>query len=306
MNILKTIKAVAEETRLRLTHLLIHYEFNVNEIASVMEMGQPRISRHLKILTESGLLTSRRDGSFVYYQTIRDDKTRYLLDFINQTNSQPQFTRDLDRAQTVLKERKNRTRQFFNAVAEEWDHLKQDVFGNFDFGAVISGRLTFCETAVDLGCGTGELMAALRKKAGLIIGVDSSARMLELARQRLSPEDETFNLRLGEMEHLPLKDRETDAAVINMVLHYLPLPESGIREAARVLKPNGQLIVTELDKHHQESIRKTFGGPWLGFEADEIGRWLGEAGFRITETEQFSVNYGLTINLFVAQKKEQP
>ncbi len=297
------MKALADETRLRLTHLLLHYEFNVNEIVSVMDMGQPRISRHLKILTDSGLLFSRRDGSFVYYQTVQNDKTRYLLDFINQAESQPLLMQDLNRARQVLKERKNRTRRFFNAVAEEWDYLKREVFGNFDFGRIISGKLLPCQTAVDLGCGTGDLMEALRGKAKVIIGVDSSPKMLELARQRLRPEDERFNLRLGEMEHLPLKDRETDAAIINMVLHYLSLPEAGIREAARVLVQKGQLIITELDKHHQESIRETFGGPWLGFAAEEIDRWLKKAGFLLVETEKFDVNRGLTINLFVAQKK---
>jgi len=134
---------------------------------------------------------------------------------------------------------------------------------------------------VDLGCGTGELLFQLQDTASKLLGVDSSPKMLEQARKKLGQSHQGLNLRLGEMEHLPLSDQEADLAILNMVLHHLPLPEAGIREVSRVLKKDGLFIITDFAAHDQKEIREKYGGPWLGFKKEKIKQWLFDAGFSL-------------------------
>jgi ArsR family transcriptional regulator len=156
---------------------------------------------------------------------------------------------------------------------------------------------------VDLGCGTGELALILDQKAERIIGIDSSPGMLEQARKRFADNGNKVELRLGELEHLPLGDEEADTAVVSMVLHTLSVPATGIREAGRVLKRGGRLVLVDFDKHDRPDVRERFGGPWMGLATDEVGQWLEDAGFSLKRTDQISVNNGLRINVFVADKE---
>ncbi|MFW6315391.1 MAG: ArsR/SmtB family transcription factor, partial [Desulfohalobiaceae bacterium] len=183
MYIIRCFKALSDETRIRLYYLLLHYEFSVNEIVQVMEMGQSRISRHLKVLTESGLLISRRDGSYVYYQGARSRDLYHLTEFILQwAREQELFHADLERAQRIFHERKERTRIFFNSVADYWHLLKKEILGDFDLSPILRQWSTSCEVAVDLGCGTGDDLLQLAELAQKVIGVDSSLKMLDRTR----------------------------------------------------------------------------------------------------------------------------
>lgn len=301
MYILRFFKALADETRLRLYNILLHYEFNVNEIVTVMAMGQSRVSRHLKILAESGLLGSRREGSFIYYAAAEDDGTRHLAEFVRRSaESDSTLSGDLARAESILLERRQATRRFFNSVADCWDRLKREVLGDLDLPGIIRSRIPPHSAVADLGCGTGELMQVLQGRADRVIGVDSSPKMLRRARERLADAKSEVDLRLGELEHLPMGNAEVDAAVVNMVLHHLSLPAAGIREARRIIRPGGSLVIADFDKHDREDIREKFGGPWLGFEREELLQWLEDAGFRAQETSQYTVRSNLQVNLFVA------
>lgn len=303
MNTVKYFKALADETRLRLFRLLMNHEFNVNEIVSIMGMGQSRISRHLKILTDTGLLSCRRDGSFMYYHSVEKNEIEDLIRFVDKSvRKHQEFPEDRNRAQALVSERKSRSRIFFNNIAAQWDDMKRDVFGDVDIAAQITRRINPCRIAADLGCGTGELLVSLAAKADRVIGVDSSPNMLEQARLRSASMKSTVDLRLGELEHLPVRDKETDVAVANMVLHHLVVPAAGIREAWRILKPGGRLLIADFDKHKQEMVREKYGDPWLGFTRDEIRTWLTDAGFALSETETFDVRDGLKVNVFVAEK----
>lgn len=299
----KYFKALADETRLRLFRLLMNYEFNVNEIVSIMEMGQSRISRHLKILTETGLLTSRRDGSYVYYHSVSSNELSDLIRFVDKSFARhEEFPEDRVRSENLIEERKMRMQRFFNDIAEKWDSLKQDVFGGFDLNAKIIEKVETSRVAVDLGCGTGELLLRLGAKADYLIGVDSSSNMLKQARLKTASIEDRVDLRLGEMEHLPVRAGEADLAVASMVLHHLVMPAAGIREIHRILKPGGRLLIADFEKHDMEMVREKCGDPWLGFDQGEIENWLSDAGFSLLGTDRFEVRQGLAVNLFQAEK----
>ncbi len=300
---LKIFKALADETRLRIYRILTNHELNVNEIVEVLEMGQSRISRHLKILTDSTLLSSRRDGSFVYYQAEQDEEKRPLMEFIQKSKYQKDVVHhDLQKAQIIVGDRKERVRVFFNTIAATWDNLKQDIFGDFDINHVLLDQLKDHVAVADLGCGTGEMLSLLNMQKQKCIGVDSSPKMLDLAKKRFTHIKGEYEFRLGEIEHLPLKEKEVDAAVINMVLHHIAVPSQVIHEAFRVLQPSGTLLIADLAKHSSKSVKERFGGSWMGFETEEIEKWLTDAGFKVTCVDTYKVHLNLSINVFAGRK----
>ncbi|WP_300460876.1 metalloregulator ArsR/SmtB family transcription factor [Desulfobacula sp.] len=304
MELIKCFKALSDRTRLRLLYVLHQYELNVNEIVLVVDMIQSGVSRHLKILMESGLLTSRKDGSFIYYSAAKNDVVRTFISLVDQGIERKELAgQDLKKAREMIKIRQNRTKRFFRAVAPQWDRLKKEVLGNFDLNVMMLEKVSAHGNISDLGCGTGELMERLSKNAShALIGIDSSPEMLEQARLRLSGKDNA-ELRLGELEHLPMKNKEIDTAIMNMVLHHISQPELPIAEVYRVLKPGGIFILSDFEKHDQEKIKKIMGGSWLGFEKEKIKTWLIDTGFHLKEIESYPVNYGLTINVFTAKKQ---
>jgi len=304
MELIKCFKALSDKTRLRLFYLLQQYELNVNEIVLVVDMIQSGVSRHLKILMESGLLTSRRDGSFIYYSTAKNEVANVLISLVDQQRLEKKeiFERDLNKAREMIRIRKNKTKRFFKSIAPQWDTLKKEVFGNFDLNAKILEKISFQGNISDLGCGTGELIEKMSNKGThKLIGIDSSPEMLEQARSRLYGTDNA-ELRLGELEHLPMKNKEIDTAIMNMVLHHISQPERPIAEAYRVLTKGGEFILSDFQKHDQEQIKEIMGGSWLGFEKKKIKTWLIDAGFRIKMMDSYLVNHGLMVNVFTAQK----
>ena len=156
-------KALSDETRLRLVHILLHYELSVNELVRILGMGQSRVSRHLKILTEAGLLTSRRDGLWVFYAATRCGEASDFLQAMGPfLHTDTAMREDLAMAAQILEERALKTRQFFNAIAEDWDELNREVLEDFDLpAAVLAAVPEGCRVAVDLGCGTGAVLERL-------------------------------------------------------------------------------------------------------------------------------------------------
>lgn len=306
---LATFKALADETRLRIAHILFHYELSVNELAQILGMGQSRVSRHLKILTTAGLLSSRRDGLWVFYSAPSNGQGLKFLQAIMPflPNEEP-LTGDLLQATHILEERARKTRQFFNAIADDWDALNHEILGDFNLCAkVMDAMPANCETAVDLGCGTGEVLAGVLEHAQAAIGVDGSARMLELCRSRLvnSEASGRLSLRIGELSHLPLADKEADFACLNLVLHHLPQPEAILPEIRRILKPSGILFLTDFLRHEDESMRIRFGDHWLGFDPDQIRQALIRNEFAICRTVTETVNKNLSLFLITARLLSQ-
>ena len=299
METLIYFKALADITRLRLLNILLSFELSVNEIVSLMEMGQSRISRHLKIMTDAGLLECRRDGAWAFYFVATSGPGREFIDSIKYVFPQEQlFQNDIHRTEHIIQDRKLATVQFFNNIASGWDLLKKEILGDFDLNEAILREIDKCDVVVDMGCGTGELMEKLKSVARNVIGVDSSSKMLEQARKRFRPGSVNFDLRLGELEHLPLKNGEADCAVISMVLHHLSTPETIITEISRILRENGILVIADFDKHEDEEMRKIYGDRWLGFSIEEISRMLTKNGMDIERVQSFKIQKELNLNLF--------
>lgn len=304
MEIIKRLKAISDETRLRILYLLLDYELNVNEIVSVIGMIQSGVSRHLRILTESGLLVPRKEGSYIYYSAVINSSNSKIVDMVRHgLSNEDQGKRDIASAEKVIRDRRRKNQHFFQHVAEEWDVLKRKVIGGLDINRLIVGKVNGCGSIADLGCGTGELLGQLVSMPQIrLIGVDSSVEMLNQARGRLESV-KRVDLRLGELEHLPMRDEETGCVVMNMVLHHIAMPREVILEASRVLTGKGRFIISEFEKHDNENVRRIIGGAWLGLDSVNIGSWLTEAGFDLLSKETYPVNYGLSVNLFCSQKK---
>jgi len=303
MEIIKYCKALADETRARLVNVLLDYELNVGEIVQVMEMGQSRISRHLKILADSGLVDVRREGLWAFYRASDEGPGRAFLDGVaSLLEGEVDLKRDRNRAEKVIRERTAATRQFFDDIAPDWDRMTAEVLGDLDLGRKIQARLSNCDCSADIGCGPGDMLAVLAKTSKQVIGVDNSPKMLELAEERF-PDDANMSLRIGEMTHLPLRDWEADCTVMSLVLHHLARPIDAIREAGRVLKIGGRLIIAEFDQHENELMRSEYGDRRLGIPRDKMVGWLKQARFAVGKVQEFPVNMGLVVVLYEAEKK---
>jgi len=304
MKALRYLKSLADETRLRLALVLFHYELSVNELVSLLNMGQSRISRHLKILTEAGLLRSRRDGLWVFYSAETDGPGHDFLSSVMPWMLDDEAGRaDLDSAARIIEERTLKTRQFFNEIADDWDEMNREILGEFSLPEVILKAVPEnCGVAADLGCGTGEVLEHLRGACRELIGVDGSPRMLELARRRFDEHMDGISLRIGELDHLPLRDGEADFICINLVLHHLSRPSTALGEIARVLAPEGLVLITDFDQHSREAMRSSYGDRWLGFPLDDMRAAMARAGLVIADYRRQPVKKGLALHLILARK----
>jgi len=297
-------RALADETRLRLLLILYRIELNVNEIVETMAMGQSRISRHLKILADAGLLRARRDGLWIFYRTQASGEA---ADFMNAMvpflSEREPFASDRQRAETIQADRDRQRQRFFDSVAGNWGAMKREIEGQADLDRLIADRLAGQRIVADLGCGDGGLIRLLLEKVERVIGVDSSARMLDEARRRLADaRAEAIEFRLGELEHLPMRDGEVDGAVINMALHHLLDPLRGVIEAARVIRPGGMLIVVDLKAHHDETMRTLHRDRHLGFSPPAVAEMIRRTGLNPAPPQKIPLQKGHSAFLICAIK----
>ncbi|MCU0285627.1 MAG: metalloregulator ArsR/SmtB family transcription factor [Acidobacteria bacterium] len=306
MKALNFFKALSDETRLRLLHIFTHYELNVNEIVEIMGMGQSRISRHLKVLADAQLLTFRRDGLWTFYTAAVYGEAYYFIDTIKYLfKNDPVFEQDLQKVKQFQEERSKETVRFFDSIAEDWEKLKREIIGDVDLNGLILENVPLSGTVVDLGCGTGDLLVFLKEKADRVIGVEKAPRMLEEARRRFADRKKNIDLRIGELEHLPLREGEADIAVINMVLHHLTEPTKALQEVHRILKKGDLFIITDFLNHNQENMRERYGDRWLGFPETEIKKWLTNCGFSLKKILHIDLKKGLKGFLAQAIKNDQ-
>jgi ArsR family transcriptional regulator len=272
---------LSDLNRCRVLQVLDRHELTVSELCQVLSLPQSTVSRHLKVLAEGGWVRSRREGTSHLYQiangTLAEEAAELWRLVRSQTSETAASRRDRTRLSGVLAARRGRSQEFFSATAGEWDALRGELFGRrFDLMA-LAGLLEAEWVVGDLGCGTGQLAAALSPFVGEVVAVDGSAAMLEAARERLGAFD---NVRLlaGELEDLPIGDRELDAATLVLALHHASEPERVLAEACRALKGGGRLLVVDLLPHDREELRRQMGHIWLGFSPQQIGPWLEKSG----------------------------
>jgi ubiquinone/menaquinone biosynthesis C-methylase UbiE len=311
MELLQRIfKTFSDPTRVRVLALLEQEELAVQELMEVLGMAQSRVSRHLAILREAGLLEDRRDGTYVFYRFAvpTEGAWRDTWNLVHRALRQDStFERDRAALAQVLAGRAARTRSFFDAVGPEWDALRK-VFNDDALRARAITRLVTPGLHVaDVGTGTGILAAELARLGVRVIAVDHSSHMLRAARAKLEAEGlEGVELRRGEAGNLPIGSDELDAAFAHMVLHYMPSPAEAIREMARVVKPGGAVIAVDFVPHEHEWMRHELGVTWLGFAEDEVEAWFGDAGLaevRIESHEGMSAGRDLPATFIASARK---
>ncbi|WP_020676550.1 ArsR/SmtB family transcription factor [Geopsychrobacter electrodiphilus] len=285
---LELFKALADPTRLRLLNILQQGEFTVQELLKILKMGQSRISRHLKILLEAGVLSVKREGTWAYYRLQPTDSLcGLLLPFLKPEFEQlAEAVTDRAAVLSVLAARRERSQLFFDRHARDWDHLARRLLPTPHYVDRLLTSLPLSSCLLEVGVGTGGLLEALRRKSDRVIGVDHAPAMLAAARQRLKGFDpDGIDLRLGEMEHLPLESSSVDTAVLNMVLHHASDPSTVLREIFRVLRPGGVLFIADLLRHQEEWMREKLADQWLGFTPEELFGWGRKAGFNSVMSE---------------------
>jgi len=253
----------------------------VTELCAALHLPQSTASRHLKVLSDDGWVDSRADGASRFYRMADDDlepAARRLWAVVReQVVATPAAGRDAERLRAVLAKRRAGADAFFESAAGQWDRLRTELFGGRPELLPLAGLLGPDWTVADLGCGTGHLALAVAPFVRQVIAVDASAAMLRVAKTRLGGLA-NVEVRRGELAELPLEAGSVDLACLVMVLPYMDRPETVIREAARVLKRGGRLLVCDLMPHERAEYRQTMGHQRLGVAAEELAAWMDAAG----------------------------
>ena len=275
------LTALSDPTRSRLLHVLEGRELTVTELCAVLQLPQSTVSRHLKILSDDGWVSSRADGTSRYYRLDAglDQAARQLWTIVrDQVAESAAGRQDARRVDGVLSERRARSQEYVSSVAGQWDAVREDLFGD---RSPLVGALAFLDSSwlvADLGCGTGPLTATLAPFVRGVVGVDASRAMLAAARRRLDGVT-NVDLRQGELESLPLATGEVDAAVMSLVLHYIAEPAKALGQAGRVVRPGGRFLVIDMMPHDRDEYRQQMGHVWQGFSEEQMPDWLTGAGF---------------------------
>jgi ArsR family transcriptional regulator len=276
------LTALSDATRSRMLLLLERHELTVSELCAILQLPQSTVSRHLKTLADADWVSSRRDGTSRYYTLAIDERnasTRRLWSVLReQVAHSLGADQDARRLKGVLARRQAKSEEFFASAAGQWDRLRQELFGRASALHALPAFLDRNWTIGDLGCGTGETAAAVAPFVTRVIAVDRSGDMLHAARRRLRDQP-NVDVRRGELEALPIDDRDLDAAIVMLVLHHTPDPAAALREAARVLRPGGAVLLCDMLPHDREEYKQQMGHVWLGFSTEKIDRLLAGSGF---------------------------
>jgi len=284
-DLLAGLRAAAEPSRLRLLAICSHGEWTVSELVQVMAQSQPRISRHLKLLAEAGLLERFREGGWVFYRRAQSGAAarvaRSLCRLLPEDD--PALALDRQRLAAIRATRRRQAERFFGERAASWDS-ETDVA--VEAGAVEAELLRIfgderADSLLDIGTGTGRILQVLAGHVGSGMGVDLSHDMLRVARANLDRrEARNCQVRFGDMYQLPLQDDSTAAVTLHQVLHFADDPQAALAEASRVLAPGGRLVVVDLASHDLEWLRAERGHRRLGFADREVRGWFEGLGLQ--------------------------
>jgi ArsR family transcriptional regulator len=303
-------QALADPTRLRILALLRLMELSVGELAQVLGQSQPRVSRHLKILADAGVLERRKEGSWVFLTLGEPEQVEplfALIDDWSDASTKKSFTADAARTESIRAERAEAASRHFAGIAEVWDQIRSLHVAESEVERAIDralgkrplGRL------VDIGTGTGRMIELFSPRAAQTIGIDRSSEMLRLARVKLEAAGIQFSLRQGDMYALPLADHSADNVIIHQVLHYAHSPAAAIAEAARVLAPGGRLLVVDFAAHEREELRERDAHIRLGFDDEAMAQWFASAALEVDQIQHLKGGE-LTVTLWRGIKAAVP
>ncbi|MFN7141221.1 MAG: ArsR/SmtB family transcription factor [Limisphaerales bacterium] len=283
---LKSLKALSDPTRLRILALLEKDEISVNELQEVTRLGQSRISTHLGLLQESGLVQSRREGKRTFY-ALNEDADSVASEFIQLAirgaKEMPEYEDDQINLKRILDRRKQQDQVYFNQVAGRFDRSYGPGRSWQAFGHLLL-RIIPPITIADLGSGEGLLSELLARRAKRVIAVDNSEKMVSFGVAKAKKNNlKNLEFRLGDLENPPIEAGTVDLVVLSQALHHAASPLEAIQSAFRILKPGGQVMILDLLKHNFEQAHELYGDRWLGFSESDLHRWLEEAGFKKIE-----------------------
>ena len=305
------LRAAGEPTRLRLLRLLQNGEFNVKDLTQLLGQSQPRVSRHIKLLAEAGLIERYQEGSWVFVRASSDPGVRsFIAAALSMVVSDdPQIVRDAERADQIRAARSLLAQTYFDENAAEWDRIRSLHVPERDVEAAILEALGPgpYELLLDLGTGTGRILELAASRARRLVGIDTNREMLKCARVRLDDAGLVkCSVRLADIFNLPFQEGSAGAVIIHQVLHFLDNPKAALMEAIRVLQPGGRLVLVDFAPHNLEFLRQEHAHVRLGFGAGEIAAWLEECGLGTSTYRELQAdhvnNNPLTVAVWAGEK----
>ena len=316
-HVLGWLKASGEETRLRILALLMHGELSVTDLTDILAQSQPRISRHLKLLADVGLVERHREGAWAFYrlpsaQTAAHDYLHLLSEQLD-CDCEPLIT-DVNRMYEVRALRAQAALTYFNREAENWDHIRSLYAPDEQVESTLLSliKATFKDRKIgallDLGTGTGRILNLLAPHSDQAVGMDASPAMLKVARANILNSELTHvELRQADLYALPNEGRRYDLIVMHQVLHHLDDPLRAIKQAAQLLSVGGYLMVVDFAPHHLEVLREKHAHQRLGFSQSQMQDWFNEVALNgvkhIDLCPPHTTTDHLTVSIWLAQDK---
>jgi ArsR family transcriptional regulator len=306
--LLAMLRAAGDPTRLRLLLTLREAELTVSELTQILGQSQPRVSRHLKLLCDAGLLERFKEGSWVFYRAADKGEGGELGTTLATLAEGHKESREADRRKLsqVREARAGQAAAFFKANATQWERIRSLHAPDADVEHALVELLTEAplESLLDAGTGTGRMLELLSPHIRRGVGVDVSAEMLAIARDRLA-EVKNCQVRLADIFRLPFgAGGEFDAVLFHQVLHYLDDPQTAVADAARVLKPGGRIVIVDFAPHELEFLRDEMAHRRLGFSDREVKGWFEAAGLHETATRSIAPHSGaLVVKIWVGTSR---
>jgi ubiquinone/menaquinone biosynthesis C-methylase UbiE len=307
-SLLAGLRAAAEPTRLRLLALCARAELTVSELTAILGQSQPRVSRHLKLLCDAGLLDRLREGSWVFYRLSQrataSTLARLLAGLV--PDDDPIVALDRERLDQIKRTRAESASAYFRANAAQWGKIRSLYVDESEVERALLELMPPGETRelLDIGTGTGRMLEILAPRAEHAVGIDTSREMLSIARVNLERAGmRNCSIRRGDMYQLPLQGASFDTVVIHQVLHYADRPAEAIQEAARVLRPGGRLVIVDFAPHALEFLRIEHAHRRLGFADAEILDWCRAAGLEPGRTRHLPGS-PLTVAIWQARRQQ--
>ncbi|MEP6662736.1 MAG: metalloregulator ArsR/SmtB family transcription factor [Verrucomicrobiota bacterium] len=283
---LKSLRALSDQTRLRIVALLERAELSVNELQEITRLGQSRISTHLGLLQESSLVGSRREGKRTFYK-LNESADAVAREFIQLAirgaKEMPEHSADQLNLRRIVSRRKEQAQVYFNQVAGRFDRSYGPGRSWQAFGHLLL-RIIPQIVVADLGSGEGLLSELLARRAKKVIAVDNSDKMVSFGTKKAKKNGlKNLEFRKGDLENPPIDANSVDLVILSQALHHAADPAKAIASTHTILRDGGQLLILDLMKHNFEKAKELYGDRWLGFAEGDLHRWLEAAGFKKIE-----------------------